>query len=280
MMKEKDFKSRFSECSLISEGGQKKVYKVVIGSERYAFKTVNNSEDQRILQEIQILSSLSIRGVPKILDYGYLEDDNRNNVLYILEEFVGDVSLREYIKKGEYSNLKVAFELLQSLLRIVSELETHNIVHRDIKPDNIVIDSKGGYYLIDFGVAKILGASSLTFVGSAYAPHTPGYAPSEQIMNDRMLINSKTDLYQIGVTIYESITGVNPFSYQATNLVEVHQRTISMQPEPIKIEGDTFGYFSDLILMLMAKLQSQRPENAKRAIEYLEAIRDTLKMEE
>jgi len=279
MMMYNEFVKRFDTINSLVNGGQKKVYKVTKDSEIFAFKVISNCNDRRVLQEIEILKNLNIKGVPKISDFGYLIEENGEQVLYILEEFICNDSLRKRVKNKDNLNLKEAFNILYSLLKIEVELEILGIIHRDIKPDNLLVNDDGEVFLIDFGVAKVLGNVSLTVASNSSAPHTPGYAPSEQIMNDRLLINSKTDLYQIGVTLYELISGKNPFLELVSNIDEVHNRTLNFTPQPLVIEGDELGQFSSLISMLMAKLQSQRPDNAVKALEYLDAIKGSLKWE-
>lgn len=273
-----EYKSKFDSCDFLVKGGQKKVYKVSCGKEFYALKLIDDCEDKRVLQEIDILKKLTIKGIPKIFDYGLLENGNET-ILFILEEFIDSSSLRTRIKNLEIITLRKAFIILKSLLEIEIELEKHGIIHRDIKPDNIIFNDEEEVFLVDFGVAKILGSDSLTAFGVSYAPHTPGYAPSEQIMNDRMLINSKTDLYQIGVTIYELLSGSNPFRENVSDVIGIHYRTINIIPPPLSIPGDKLGYFSGFVSMLMAKNQSQRPENAVKALSYLYSFSDSLDME-
>lgn len=274
------FKMKFENCEQISKGGQKKVYKVSKHGKLYAFKILHDCNDVRVLQEIDILQKIDIKGVPKIFETGELLDDDGDVLLYILEEYICENSLRKRVKEKNLMSLKEAYNLVSELLEIEVKLEELGIIHRDIKPDNILVNENGEIYLIDFGVAKVIGNSSLTSINDPYAPHTPGYAPSEQVMNDRMQINSRTDLYQIGVTLYELIRGFNPFVQNSRDVQEVHYRTERLNPERIEIIGDTLGLFSEFIAMLMAKKQSQRPDTAKKALQYLNAIRMSLKWED
>lgn len=277
-MKYDDYISQFESIKELPKGGQKKVFKVTKANEDYAFKVIENCADKRILQEIEILQSLNIEGVPKVIDTGILEK-TEESVLYILEEYINSVSLRGRLEVGELLNLSQAYKIIYDLLKIEIELEKNGIIHRDIKPDNVLLTPDNKTYLIDFGVAKVQGNVSLTAVNQSFGPHTPGYAPYEQIMNDRLSINSKTDLFEIGVTVYELISGVNPFVDNSQNLIDVITRTMSLKPERLDIQGDTLGRFNDFLSILMAKNQSQRPENAETALRYLVSIKDSLELE-
>ena len=159
------------------------------------------------------------------------------------------------------------------------ELESNNVLHRDINPNNIILGANGTIYLIDFGLAKIIGGSSLTQTAAAHGPFTPGYAPHEQFANIKLAQDVRTDLFQIGVTIYESCMGNNPFMKPNETVYQIMSRTMTVMPPLLNLPGDTKGQFAQFINMLMAKNQSQRPDTAADAMRYLNAIKSTLEME-
>ena len=142
-----------------------------------------------------------------------------------------------------------------------------------------MVDKTGNVYLIDFGIAKRVDGPSLTATEAVRGPFTPGYAPHEQFANMKLQQDVRTDLFQIGVTIYEYCTGQNPFVKPTDTIDEILSKTASFQPLPIAFEGDSKGMFSQFIGMLMAKSQSQRPNTAKDALRYLNVIKPTLILE-
>ena len=276
-MKLSEYKSKFSACTRIGKGGQKTVYKVDDATASYALKIVEAPNDPRIQQEVAILRSVDIQGVPHILDQGMVEDDvSRDTFLYILEEYVEGESLRTVLTREKTISTDVAVGILETLLDIETQLEERAILHRDIKPDNIILGKNGAVYLIDFGIAKILGESSLTRTAAQNGPCTPAYAPIELASNMKRQQDVRTDLYQIGLTVYESLAGFNPYSNGAKNPQEVFARGKKMIPQSIQINGDTQGLLMQYISMLMAKNPSQRPNTAKDAKRYYEAIRSTV----
>ena len=167
--------------------------------------------------------------------------------------------------------------MLETLLITESKLEEYNVIHRDIKPENILV-SDDKYYLIDFGIAKALDMQSLTFVLNTKSPHTPGYGAPE-LLNyyENRNIDSRADLFSIGVVIYECIFGINPYrtgTEQSYN--EIWYKTITVVPERLQIKGDTQQQFMGLIETLMMKPISKRPSSAKKALEWLYGLKETL----
>jgi len=98
--------------------------------------------------------------------------------------------------------LKLGLQVMEALERA----ERSQIVHRDVKPENIMQDSAGGFWLLDFGIARHLDLSSLTASGLPYRKMTLGYAPPEQCRNFKREIDSRADLFALGVTMHECAT--------------------------------------------------------------------------
>lgn len=276
-----ELKSKYMKIDRIKKGGQKMVYKAhTTEGKVVALKIINNVSDPRVLQEIHIVKQLPLSNIPSILEHGIaMDEDVDEEVLYIVEEFVEGDSLRDWLNSGNKFTLPTAFSVLYTLLQIEIELEKNNILHRDINPNNIILGADGQVYLIDFGLAKNLTGTSLTRTAAAYGPFTPGYAPHEQITNMKLEQDVRTDLFQIGVTIYEACLGKNPFIEPEETVYQILERTVSLKPAPLVLDGDTKGMFSQLISMLMAKNQSQRPDTATDAMRYLDAIKSSLNLE-
>lgn len=274
-----ELKNRFKSVERIKKGGQKVVFRAKDGTDTYALKLISCPNDPRVLQEIKIISNYDIPYVPKMIETGTVIDEaDGETVIYIIEEFIEGQSLRDYLRKGNKFNLKEAYTVLEMLLIIECQLEDVSILHRDINPNNIILLNNGEIRLIDFGLAKILGETSLTKTSANFGPFTPGYAPHEQVANMKMKQDVRTDLFQIGVTIYELVTGKNPFIDKKDGIYDVINKTITIMPPVLTLDGDSNGLFSQFINMLMAKNQSQRPDTAKKAYEYLKAIHSTLEM--
>ena len=276
-----ELKSRFSSIERIKKGGQKVVYRATShDGEIVALKIISNATDPRVLQEISLVKNLSMPCVPQIIESGLVTDEAvSEDALYIIEQYVDGLSLRDWINAKNSANLKFAYTLLEALLSAEIELENNQILHRDINPNNIILGEDGIIYLIDFGLAKIIGGSSLTQTAAAHGPFTPGYAPHEQFANIKLSQDVRTDLFQIGITVYECCVGSNPFVKPNETVFQIMSRTMTMMPPLLDLPGDTKGQFAQFVNMLMAKNQSQRPDTATDAMRYLKAIRSTLEME-
>ena len=276
-----ELKSRFSSIERIKKGGQKVVYKATShDGEIVALKIISNATDPRVLQEISLVKTLSMPCVPQIIESGLVTDEAvSEDALYIIEQYVDGLSLRDWINAKNSANLKFAYTLLEALLSAEIELENNQILHRDINPNNIILGEDGIIYLIEFGLAKIIGGSSLTQTAAAHGPFTPGYAPHEQFANIKLSQDVRTDLFQIGITVYECCVGSNPFVKPNETVFQIMSRTMTMMPPLLDLPGDTKGQFAQFVNMLMAKNQSQRPDTAMDAMRYLKAIRSTLEME-
>lgn len=268
----------YANVKRIKKGGQKIVYEAELREGgRVALKTIADVTDPRVLQEIQIVKQLALDNVPQIIESGVVYDESIDeDVLYIIEEYIDGISLRDWINSGNKFSLTTAYNAIYALLSIEIELEKNNILHRDINPNNIIMCNDENFYLIDFGLAKNLAGTSLTRTAAAHGPFTPGYAPHEQFANMKLFQDVRTDLFQIGVTVYESCNGKNPFVEPSDTVQQIMSRTMAMSPPLLSMSGDTNGLFAQFINMLMAKNQSQRPNTAADAMRYLEAIKSSL----
>lgn len=279
IMNKNELMARFSDITRIKKGGQKIVYKAKLEGTIVALKIINDATDRRVQQEITLVNSLNLNNVPHIIESGVVYDDSiSEDVLYIIEEYLDGISLRDWLNSGNRFNLKQAYDVLHTILDIEIELEKNGILHRDINPNNIILAKDGNTYLIDFGLAKDLNGASLTLTAANYGPFTPGYAPQEQFSNLKNSQDVRTDLFSIGVMIYEACTGRNPFRKENDVFVDILTKTANLIPPRLTLSGDKLGYFSQYINMMMAKSQSQRPNTAVDAKRYLEAIKDSLEL--
>ena len=265
----------FEKIELMARGGQKIVFDGVHNSYgETVIKLYFQLNDPRSLREIQIERDLNLSMVPKIYETGTIEYEG-TETLYIIEQKVKGTELRKVLESGKRFSLEEAVTFLEQGLEFIACIENKGIVHRDIKPENIIRADDGRIFFLDFGIARILGADSLTRTGAMMGPHTPGYAAPEQFNNLKKEIDSRTDIFSLGVVTYECITGKNPFREGSINALEVLQKTETITPVQYSIKGDTQSQFMALLGAMMGKYPSRRPRTAKQAMDWLKVAKNT-----
>ena len=265
----------FEKIELMARGGQKIVFDGVHNSYgETVIKLYFQLNDPRSLREIQIERDLNLSMVPKIYETGTIEYEG-TETLYIIEQKVKGTELRKVLESGKRFSLEEAVTFLEQGLEFIACIENKGIVHRDIKPENIIRAADGRIFFLDFGIARILGADSLTRTGAMMGPHTPGYAAPEQFNNLKKEIDSRADIFSLGVVTYECITGKNPFREGSINALEVLQKTETITPVQYSIKGDTQSQFMALLGAMMGKYPSRRPRTAKQAIDWLKVAKKT-----
>ena len=265
----------FEKIELMARGGQKIVFDGVHNSYgETVIKLYFQLNDPRSLREIQIEKDLNLSMVPKIYETGTIEYEG-TETLYIIEQKVKGTELRKVLESGKRFSLEEAVTFLEQGLEFIACIENKGIVHRDITPENIIRADDGRIFFLDFGIARILGADSLTRTGAMMGPHTPGYAAPEQFNNLKKEIDSRADIFSLGVVTYECITGKNPFREGSINALEVLQKTETITPVQYSIKGDTQSQFMALLGAMMGKYPSRRPRTAKQAIDWLKVAKKT-----
>ena len=265
----------FEKIELMARGGQKIVFDGVHNSYgETVIKLYFQLNDPRSLREIQIERDLNLSMVPKIYETGTIEYEG-TETLYIIEQKVKGTELRKVLESGKRFSLEEAVTFLEQGLEFIACIENKGIVHRDIKPENIIRADDGRIFFLDFGIARILGADSLTRTGAMMGPHTPGYAAPEQFNNLKKEIDFRADIFSLGVVTYECITGKNPFREGSINALEVLQKTETITPVQYSIKGDTQSQFMALLGAMMGKYPSRRPRTAKQAIDWLKVAKKT-----
>lgn len=202
---------------LISRGGFATVYRAHRDDDAFeqtvAFKVLRRGLDTedvvaRFRAERQILSSLAHPSIAQILDGGALPDGRP----FLVLEFVRGQPITEYCDTHKI-DIPGRIRLLIEALRALHHAHTHLVIHRDVKPSNILVSDEGHVALLDFGIAKLLdaealpGGANMTRTGMALL--TPGYASPEQQAGET--ITTATDIYQSGLLLYELLAGRRPF---------------------------------------------------------------------
>jgi serine/threonine protein kinase len=176
--------------------------------------------------------------------------------------------------KGHRLDAMRAVTLAAQTLEALAITESRRIVHRDIKPDNLMMDLGGNFWLLDFGLARHMDLESLTATGGM-GVGTLGYAPPEQYRNRKKEIDVRADIFGLGITMYEMIHGTNPFREGAATVHEVFQRIENMPLPKSGISGDSEGRLASLILYMCQRRREHRPRSAAAALTIAKALMQT-----
>jgi len=195
----------------IAAGAFKETYKIRTSSSTAALKifTLRNSIE-RTTREIDAMMRVRSSAIALLLDVGQV-DFHGSTFSYFIEEYLEGGSLGDRIKARKIT-FKEAVEIGIDIGKALLETSQNSLVHRDIKPDNIMFrHNNSEAVLIDFGLVRNLNASSLTQTFQMQGPGTPLFSSPEQLNNNKELIDWRSDQFSLAVTLCFSLFGVHPF---------------------------------------------------------------------
>lgn len=263
---------RYELQEKIGEGGMSLVYKArdkklnrFIAVKILKHEFIDNEDIvDKFKKEATAIANLNDPYIVNVLDVGSQEDYN-----YIVMEYVKGKTLKELIREKGRIPYDLALNFSTQIAKALDCAHKNNIIHRDIKPQNILVTEEGSLKVTDFGIAKSTNSSTITntsnVIGSAH------YFSPEQAKGN--YIDSRTDLYSLGVVIYEMVTGRVPFD--ADSPVSVALKHIQEEVVPAKnINSAVPESLNKLILKAMEKEQIKRYQSAKEMIIDLEKIKN------
>ena len=201
---------RYKIISLLGEGGMANVYLAedIILKRKVAVKVLrldlqkDPQTIQRFQREALSISELSHPHIVSIFDVG--SDHNRH---YLVMEYVDGPDLEEYIQKNNPIPVKTVINIMDQILDAMALAHRHNVIHRDLKPQNILLDKKGNVKIVDFGIAVALNQSTMTQTNTAMG--SVHYMSPEQARGS--LATKQSDIYSLGIILYELLMGQVPF---------------------------------------------------------------------
>ncbi len=267
------FGPRYRIESLIGEGGMGTVYKArdndldrIVALKLVRTDLTSEPEVmQRFMQELQLASKISHKNVLRIHDLGDVAGKKFISMAYVEGE-----DLHHVLKKEGRLPVDRAVRITRQLCGGLEAAHTEGVVHRDLKPHNILIDKSGNAYISDFGLAKSLeaGAAHMTRTGQFLG--TPRYMSPEQA--EGKPVDDRSDLYSLGLIMYEMATGDVPFTGDST-LQVMFQRVLQKPKNPKLLNPDLPDYLVRIILRCLEKEPAQRYQHANEILADLEAER-------
>ena len=263
--------NRYELLQCVGEGGMSFVYKarcrklnrfVAVKILKDEFK--NNEEIvRRFKKEATAIANLSNPNVVNVLDVGTQDDIN-----YIVMEYVEGKTLKDIIKEKGALPYEIAISIGIKVAKALECAHKSGIIHRDVKPQNILVTEEGVVKVTDFGIAKSMDSSTIAHTNSVMG--SAHYFSPEQAKGT--YTDYRTDLYSLGIVLYEMVTGVVPFNGDSPVTVAVKHIQEKAIP-PKNINQNIPNSLNDLIMKAMEKDPVNRYQTAKEIIGDLEKIK-------
>lgn len=262
---------RYELQELIGVGGMATVYKAydTIDDKIVAVKILkeeflgNDDFIRRFKNESKAIAVLSHPNIVKVFDVSF-----GDRIQYIVMEYIDGITLKEYIEHQKVINWKEAVHFTVQILEALEHAHEKGVVHRDIKPQNIILLQDGTIKVTDFGIARLTTSETRTMTNTAIG--SVHYIAPEQARGD--LTDGKADIYSVGVMLYEMLTGKLPF--EADSAVSVAIMQLQTEPSPLRdINEEIPEGLEEITLKAMRKDPAQRYETAAKMLEAIEAFR-------
>jgi serine/threonine protein kinase len=178
---------------------------------------------ERSEREVQALRRCSHEGVARLTAVdGFNPGDGA--YLIVLEEFLPAGTLTELLARSGLLPPDKVKSLAIKLVNAVTHIASLGLVHRDLKPDNVLFRDSGAPVIVDFGLVRDLNAKSLTQTWQLHGPGTPLFAPPEQLLNDKHLIDWRSDQFSLAVTLSFATFGFHPYEEEGATMRDVVER--------------------------------------------------------
>ncbi len=262
---------RYEIHEIIGVGGMAVVYRAydTIDDRTVAIKILkdefsgNEEFLRRFRNESKAIAVLSHPNIVKVYDVSF-----GDRIQYIVEEYIDGITLKEYLDQQKVIKWKEAIHFTVQILRALQHAHSKGIVHRDIKPQNIMLLQDGTIKVTDFGIARFSHTDTRTM--SEKAIGSVHYIAPEQARGD--LTDEKTDIYSVGVMLYEMLTGRLPF--EADNAVSVAIMQLQTDPTPPReINPSIPGGLEEITLKAMQKDPACRYQSASEMLHDIEEFR-------
>jgi serine/threonine protein kinase/Tfp pilus assembly protein PilF len=268
------FAGRYQVIEELGKGGMGRVYRVLDKklNEEVALKLIRpeiaaDAETiGRFSAELKLARRISHRNVGRM--YELMEDAGLH---FITMEYVTGEDLRSFIRRSRQLAVGTAAAIGRQICEGLSEAHRLGVIHRDLKPSNIMIDKAGNARIMDFGIARSLEAKGIT--GAGVMIGTPEYMSPEQVEGKEA--DQRSDIYSLGIILFEMTTGRLPFEGETPLSVAVKQKS-EHPPDPRKLNSQIPDAFGRLILKCLEKSKEKRYQSADELLTELDRIEKDL----
>jgi tetratricopeptide (TPR) repeat protein len=262
------FGNRYQVLEKLGEGGMGRVYKALdLELDRaVALKTIRTEKGsgpevlKRFKQELVLARKITHKNVVRIYDLGESE-----GMKFFTMELVEGQSLRDLVRDRRTIPVKEVVSFMKQMLSGLSEAHGQGVVHRDLKPHNVMVDQDGVLRIMDFGIARTADTATLT--GTSEMMGTPDYISPEQVKGETA--TAQSDLYSVGVILYELLTGDVPFKGD-TAISKVVARLQVKPAPPRSLNPEIPAYLERIVLKLMEVDPDLRYKTAAEVLQDFE----------
>lgn len=267
----KKLDGRYEITELIGIGGMADVYKAndILEDRVVAVKILKNefadNEDfvRRFRNESKAIAVLSHPNIVKIFDVGFTD-----RIQFIVMEYIDGITLKEFMEQQGVLKWKDSVHFIIQILRALQHAHDRGIVHRDIKPQNIMLFPDGTIKVMDFGIARFAREEGKTISDKAIG--SVHYISPEQARGD--VTDEKSDIYSVGIMMYEMLTGVKPFD--GDNPVSVALMHMQNDAKPLRKVNDSVPEgLEEIVMRAMQKEPSKRYQSASEMIKDIEEFK-------
>jgi serine/threonine protein kinase len=225
-----------------------------------------SAEQQRLLaqgflKETRLAGVLHHPGVVSVYDAG-----KQDNLAYIVMEFVDGQTLDGLLRSTPRPDLVQLLDICRQAAEVLDYAHAHGVIHRDIKPTNVLVQHDGMVKICDFGIAKVMQSTEFTLTQTGMAVGTPEFMSPEQVLGQPL--DGRSDQWSLAVLAYELVTGVRPF--RAESYTQVMARIMTLDPEPACQNNPALPKVVDTVFA--KALAKKAPDRFANCCEFVKAL--------
>src|SRR5690348_14805877 len=255
---------RYEVLHLLGEGGMGAVYKVRDRElERFVALKVIRPELaarpeilQRFKQELILARQVTHKNVIRIFDLG-----EADSVKFITMEFIEGQDLKCLLRERGKLSPDETMKIMAQVCRALEAAHNEGVIHRDLKPQNIMLDSQGRVTVMDFGIARSTEMNGMTQTGAFVG--TPEYMSPEQAMGEH--VDARSDLFTLGIIFYELLTGDTPFRADTFYAMLLNRTTRKARP-PIEVDPSIPQQINEVVVRCLETSPDQRYQSAREIL--------------